>query len=339
MILALFDLDGFKGYNDAFGHLAGDELLRRLGHNLAGAVEGRGEAYRMGGDEFCVLVRLNGGETAEAVALAAAAALSEHGEGFGVTASFGLVVLPEEASTATEALRRADQRMYLRKSSRRASTERQTTDVLVKVLAERSPALGVHLDGVSELCLAVAHKLGLPEDSIGPLLQAAALHDVGKLAIPDEVINKPGPLAEEEWTFVRAHTLIGERILGAAPALSRAGKLVRASHERYDGQGYPDRLAGDEIPLGARIIAVCDAYDAMTSDRPYRARKEEAVALAELERYAGTQFDPVVVRAFVEALEDRRNRLDGLADETLASSANGGRELATAAHGEHRDVL
>jgi HD-GYP domain-containing protein (c-di-GMP phosphodiesterase class II) len=292
----------------------------------------------MGGDEFCVLVRLDGDEPPEAVALAAAEALSEHGQGFGVTASFGLVVLPEEAPSATEALRRADTRMYLRKSSRRASTERQTTDVLVKVLAERSPALGQHLDGVSELCLAVAHKLSISEDNITPLLQAAALHDVGKLAIPDEVINKPGPLTEEEWTFVRKHTLIGERILGAAPALSRAAKLVRASHERYDGEGYPDGLAGDEIPLGARIIAVCDAYDAMTSDRPYRARKDKAVALAELERYAGTQFDPVVVRSFLEVIEDHRREPEASPEDVNGSSSSGARELAALGAGEGRSA-
>jgi diguanylate cyclase (GGDEF)-like protein len=306
-VLVLFDLDGFKGYNDAFGHLAGDDLLRRLGKNLARAAKGRGEAYRMGGDEFCVLADLNGDKSGEAVALAAGAALSERGEGFAITASFGSVVLPEGASNATEALRKADQRMYARKSSRRASAERQTTDVLLRVLAERSPELGVHLDGVSQLCLAVAEKLGLPDESTTSLLQAASLHDVGKLAIPDEIINKPGPLTEEEWNFVRKHTLIGERILGAAPALARAAKLVRASHERFDGTGYPDGLEGDQIPLGARIICVCDAYDAMQSDRPYRARKDRHEALAELERCAGTQFDPEVVQAFTDALRHSPN--------------------------------
>jgi diguanylate cyclase (GGDEF)-like protein len=315
--LILFDLDGFKGYNDAFGHLAGDDLLRRLGQNLARAVKGRGDAYRMGGDEFCVLAELNG-ESQETVALVGGEALSERGEGFGITASFGSVLLPEGAPDATEALRKADQRMYARKSSRRASAERQTTDVLLKVLSERSPELGVHLDGVSQLCLGVAQALRLPDDVVTSLLQAASLHDIGKVAIPDEIIDKAGPLTDEEWDFVRKHTLIGERILGAAPALSRAAKLVRSSHERFDGTGYPDRLAGDQIPLGARIISVCDAYDAMTSDRPYRARKDHDAALAEIERCAGTQFDPSVVQAFTDAFAHGPDRPREAAPETAA---------------------
>lgn len=313
-VLILFDLDGFKGYNDAFGHLAGDDLLRRLGQNLARAVKRRGQAYRMGGDEFCVLADPKG-ESPDTVALVASEALSERGEGFAITASFGSVLLPDGASSATEALRKADQRMYARKNSRRASAERQTTDVLLKVLSERSPALGAHLDGVSQLCLAVAETLGLPDDAVTTLLQAASLHDIGKVAIPDEIINKPGPLTEEEWDFVRKHTLIGERILGAAPALARAAKLVRASHERFDGTGYPDNLAGDRIPLGARIISVCDAYDAMKSDRPYRAPKDHEAALAELNRCAGKQFDPYVVQAFVEALEQGPDRHREIAPE------------------------
>jgi diguanylate cyclase (GGDEF)-like protein len=329
--LVLFDLDGFKGYNDAFGHLAGDDLLRRLGHSLSRSIKGRGDAYRMGGDEFCVLADLHDHEAPDAVALAASAALSERGEGFGITASFGSVVLPTEASSATEALRLADQRMYARKSSRRASAERQTTDVLLKVLAERSPSLGAHLDAVSQLCLAVAEKLGLPDDAVTPLLQAASLHDVGQLAIPDEIMSKPGALSEEEWSFVRKHTLIGERILGAAPALARAAKLVRSSHERFDGGGYPDGLAGDAIPLGARIILVCDAYNAITSNRPYRARRDSPAALAELMRCAGTQFDPAVVAAFTEAIEDGTIGPKGPPAEAPAASKNGAREFETVA--------
>jgi HD-GYP domain-containing protein (c-di-GMP phosphodiesterase class II) len=134
--------------------------------------------------------------------------------------------------------------------------------------------------------------------------QAAALHDIGKAAVPDAILNKPGPLSEDEWVFMRRHTVIGERIMQAAPALAAAAPLVRSSHERFDGAGYPDALAGREIPLGASVIAVCDAYDAMVSDRPYRAALTHAEALAELQRCAGTQFDPAVVRAFVAASED-----------------------------------
>jgi diguanylate cyclase (GGDEF)-like protein len=304
LLLVLFDLDGFKAYNDTFGHPAGDALLTRLGHNLAAAVTVRGSAYRMGGDEFCLLASLDT-EDPEHVTLTAAAALSEHGEGFAVTASYGSALLPAEAAEPSEALRMADQRMYARKSiGSRASAGRQSADVLLRVLSERSPYLGTHLDEVTELCRALAARLLLPDEELAPLLQAASLHDIGKVAIPDQVLNKPGPLDDEEWAFMRRHTLIGERILGTAPALGQAAKLVRSSHERFDGKGYPDQLAGDDIPLGARIIAVCDAFDAMTAIRPYRPSMSRKQALAELRRCAGTQFDPTVVDAFCVALAE-----------------------------------
>ena len=305
LLLLLFDLDGFKAYNDSFGHPAGDSLLTRLGHNLVAAVEGRGVAYRMGGDEFCVLGELEA-DGSESLAAAAGAALRERGEGFTITASYGSVVLPLEASDAAEALRIADQRMYARKGRGRTSAAKQATDALVRALAERSADLGTHLSDVTERCAATAERLGLPDEQMTPLLQAATLHDVGKIAIPDAVLDKPGPLDEAEWEFMRTHTLIGERILAEAPALSEAARIVRCSHERFDGRGYPDGLKGDEIPLPARIIAVCDAYDAMITDRPYRPAMSQKAAIAELRRASGWQFDPDVVEAFLAgALEPR----------------------------------
>jgi diguanylate cyclase (GGDEF)-like protein/PAS domain S-box-containing protein len=302
LLLQLFDLDGFKTYNDTFGHPAGDALLTRMAHRLQTELVERASAYRMGGDEFCVL-SLPDCDDHEAIAGIASDALAERGEGFQVTASYGSVMLPAEATTATEALREADRRMYARKSSNsRSSAGRQSADVLLRILSERNRDLGVHLDEVTSLADAVADSLGLPDEERAPLLQAASLHDVGKAAIPDEILNKAGALDDEEWGFMRRHTVIGERILSAAPALTVASKLVRLSHERWDGKGYPDGLRGTDIPLGARIIAVCDAYDAMVSDRPYRASLGSAEALAELNRCAGTQFDPAVVEVFGEVL-------------------------------------
>ena len=307
LVLLLSDLDGFKADNDTYGHLAGDALLDRLGSNLAAAVESYGSAYRMGGDEFCVLATPPEGG-AETLALMATAALSEHGDGFSITASSGSVSLPAEAAKPVEALGMADQRMYARKNlDSRASAGRQSTDVLLRVLSERSPDLGIHLSEVTALAHAVATKVGLPEDQLAPLLQAASLHDVGKSAIPDEILSKPAPLNDEELAFMRRHTVIGQRILGGAPALANAAQLVRWSHERVDGRGYPDGLRGDEIPLGARIITVCDAYDAMTSDRPYRATMSKEGALSELSGCAGTQFDTAVVDAFRSVLAEREH--------------------------------
>jgi HD-GYP domain-containing protein (c-di-GMP phosphodiesterase class II) len=229
-------------------------------------------------------------------------ALGEHGEGFEVTTSHGTVVAPAEVSDATQALQIADRRMYARKGDRRVSAGRQTRDVLLRSLSERQPDLHVHLRGTADLALMVGRELGMLGDELDDVAQAAELHDVGKIAIPDAILQKAGPLDETEWGFMRRHTIIGERILLAAPALRSVARLVRSTHERWDGDGYPDRLAGDEIPLGSRVVAVCDAFDAMTSNRPYRTRIEQPAALAELRRCAGSQFDPEVVEAFARVL-------------------------------------
>ena len=183
-----------------------------------------------------------------------------------------------------------------------ATADRQSSDVLLTALAERHPDLGDHLDGVTELATDVATRMGIDGDELTQLRHAAALHDIGKVAIPDAIITKPAALDDDEWAFMRRHTLIGERIIAAAPALGRAAKLVRASHEAFDGTGYPDHLSGVEIPLGARIIAVCDAFDAMLAPRPYSPPSAVEQALAELRRCAGTQFDPDVVSAFGQTL-------------------------------------
>jgi two-component system, cell cycle response regulator len=308
-VLALFDLDGFKAYNDAFGHPAGDLLLQRLGSALAD-VRGREAAFRMGGDEFCILLPAEG--SADLVGRARQA-LSESGEGFEVSASAGTVDLPGEARTVSAALSIADRRMYAHKRGNRTSASNQSKDVLLRAVHERSPNLGVHGGEVAELAGRTALRLGLDVDMVRAVRQGAELHDIGKLAVPDAILNKPGPLDEDEWAFMRRHTVVGERILAAAPALLDVAKLVRSSHERYDGAGYPDGLAGEAIPLGSRVIAVCDAWDAMVSDRPYRRAMSREDALAELERCAGTQFDPAVVAAFQVVLEQPRRHLRALA--------------------------
>ena len=299
VVFALFDLDGFKAYNDSFGHPAGDILLRRLGRDLEAAVSPHGSAFRLGGDEFCVLVP---GELADVASIVARArdALSEGGEGFEITASGGAVAMPAEAHDPTEALRAADTRMYAAKGLRSSSAQRQTRDVLVRVLREREPDLGAHLRGVARLAAEIGRASGIDAEALDSLIRAAELHDIGKIAIPDRILHKPGPLDDDEWALMRTHTTIGERILAAAPAMAPVAELVRSTHERWDGGGYPDGLAGDEIPYGARIIFVCDAYEAMTEKRSYRKALQPAAALAELRLCAGTQFDSAAVDLFAE---------------------------------------
>jgi two-component system, cell cycle response regulator len=301
-LMVVFDLDGFKAYNDAYGHPAGDALLHRLGERLCGFIDGRGGAYRLGGDEFAVLAECVVAQVDGLVA-GATASLGERGDGFVVTASQGNVIIPTEAADGDAALQLADRRMYANKSRERASAGTQSRDVLLAALREGSPDLHDHLAGVAQLAEAVARELGLGAEERDEVRRAAELHDVGKMAIPDAILSKPGPLDPAEWEFIRKHTLIGERIIGAAPALVPVARLVRSSHERWDGGGYPDGLAGEAIPLGARIIFACDAYDAMTSERPYSVSMVSPRALEEIDACADSQFDPRVATALRRVVE------------------------------------
>jgi diguanylate cyclase (GGDEF)-like protein len=302
-IVALFDLNGFKEYNDAFGHLAGDALLSRLGVRLSGFVSGQGNAYRMGGDEFCIVLDADGGSDTSGIA-AAARTLSEHGDGFVITTAFGAVRVPAEATTPTDALRIADQRMYAQKACGRKSATEQSSGVLLSALSERDPELSEHAANVAARAEAVALKLGLGLEEVARVRLAAALHDVGKMAIPNEILADPGPRNEDELAFLRRHTLIGERILHAAPALSHIASVVRSSGERFDGTGYPDGLAGELIPLASRIVSVCDAFETFMAARAYAGQLEIAAAVESLRRRAGTEFDPVVVEALEMVVAD-----------------------------------
>jgi diguanylate cyclase (GGDEF)-like protein len=302
LMLVLFDLDGFKSYNDTFGHQAGDAVLARLGHRLEKAVAAHGgSAYRLGGDEFCVLVAAP--EDSAAVVAEAVAALSERGENFAVGASFGVATLPQEAGDMEHALQLADERMYSHKRGRSSLAGDQAHEMLVYVLQAKQPVLAEHSSDVAELCVRVGRRLGMPGDELDRLGRAAALHDIGKVGIPDAILRKTEPLSESEWEFVKQHTVLGARILSAVPALEPVASVVRATHERWDGSGYPDGLAREQIPLAARVIAACDAYEAISSDRTYRPTRSAEHARAELRRGAGSQFDPAVVEALLAELE------------------------------------
>jgi diguanylate cyclase (GGDEF)-like protein len=315
--LAFFDLNGFKRYNDSFGHAAGDALLARIGGALSTAVAPYGRAYRLGGDEFCALLDGRRRPDDEVVATACEA-LVEHGSAFTITTAVGIAIVPDDAPSATAALRLADERMY---ADKERHSRGQARDVLMQVLNERTPGLLAHVSEVSTLACGVAAALGLDAEVQDEVLRAAELHDIGKLAIPDEILDKPGSLDDSEWVFMRQHPVVGERILCAAPALAPVAELVRSSHERWDGAGYPDGLAGEEIPLGARIVFACDAYDAMTSDRCYQAARSPQEALAELRRNAGTQFDPRVVQALCAVVETGGAARRGTDGVTVAPSS------------------
>jgi HD-GYP domain-containing protein (c-di-GMP phosphodiesterase class II) len=253
----------------------------------------------VGGDEFCLLCVT---DDPDAVLARAGAALSESGGRFDIRSSCGSAFLTGDGSDPIDALRVADQRMYADKRSGRRSTDETVHQVLLRVAAEHDGGLSEHVNDVAEMVATVGRGLGLSRDELLEVRRAAALHDIGKVAIPDAILHAPRALTEDEWEYMLQHTIIGERIIAAAPELRGVGRIVRSSHERWDGTGYPDRLAGEEIPLGARIVAVCDAYDAMITNRAYRRGRSPQEALKELRRCAGTQFDPIVVGAFTAAM-------------------------------------
>jgi diguanylate cyclase (GGDEF)-like protein len=321
LLLLLFDLDGFKSYNDTFGHVAGDALLARLGHKLNAAVAPQGSAYRLGGDEFCALLPARRDQLHDAVA-ATAAALEEQGETFSISASCGTVLIPHEARTADYALQLADERMYVRKQGRPSGACEQAHDVLLHIMRAKQPELAEHSSGVAKFAVEVGKRLGMDSEQLDELARAATLHDVGKVGLPDPILTKPGPLDSEEWDFVRQHTILGERILSAAPALRPVAAIVRSSHERWDGSGYPDGIRAEQIPLAARIVAVCEAYDAMRSERCYRPARSPEDVRQELRREAGRQFDPAVVAAFLELVETEVDRQSDGPGDAVRHRAN-----------------
>jgi diguanylate cyclase (GGDEF)-like protein len=300
-VLVILDLNGFKAYNDTFGHPAGDALLARIGARLQRAVGGDGSAYRLGGDEFCTIWHGEKNNSA-APELTSAASMCEQGEGFAITSAYGAVAIPSEAHTAERALQAADERLYAHKDRSRSSSSVQSKDVLRQTIAELRPELAPHADAVMILAENVALQLDLAPHLVQQVRQAAQLHDIGKIAIPYAVLYKRSPLTDTENGLIRCHPTIGERIINAAPDLAHVAPLVRSSHEHYDGTGYPDGLAGRAIPVGARIIAVCDAFDALTTNTPRNRAVAPPEALEEIIRDTGARFDPEIVAALQEVL-------------------------------------
>jgi two-component system, cell cycle response regulator len=186
-------------------------------------------------------------------------------------------------------------------------------------MTARQPALEDHSSEVTRLCVRIGRRFAMSAEGLDELVRAAELHDIGKVGIPDAILQKPAELNDAEWAFIRQHTILGERILSAAPALRPVAAVVRSTHERWDGGGYPDGLSGEEIPLGARIIATCEAYHAMVSARPYRDTRDHEQACAELRAKAGTQFDPAAVAALLDELGDDHAHLQPLPAEASRS--------------------
>lgn len=317
--LCLLDVDNFKELNDRLGHPRGDRILAQVG----GKLRQDGEAFRVGGDEFALLLPGRGEREAEAVAEGVLDRVStlEAAPGVRVQLSAGIVTYPQVGLERSEIVTVADQALYLAKDQGKSrvrvfrpdlgalphvaglaempdrEARLQAAASLARAVDERDAYTGRHSYVVGELAARVAYLMGLETDEVELMRLAGSLHDLGKLAVPEEILRKPGPLSDGEQHVLRRHPQIGYRMLRSL-GVEPVSTWVLHHHERWDGRGYPHGLGGEEIPLGSRILFVADAYDAMTSDRVYQAHVEHDEAIAELERCAGTQFDPQIVAVF-----------------------------------------
>ena len=301
--LELLALEASDGLDEGLLAASDDELPRRLEEALCAAAEGQGaRAYRLDASLYAFLGPVEGPAlTPAASAQRAFTAISAR---LASGAVRGEARIPDEAADGVTALAMAHERVRARSRWQRLSSERQVRDVLLQILSERrAGSSAAAVPNVAAHAIGVGRRLGLQLSQLDDVVRAAEMQDIGMLAVPEAVLNKRGALESEEWAMIRRHPIIGERILAAAPALTPVAQLVRSSYERFDGTGYPDGLVGEAIPLGSRVIAVCVAYDAMTSERPYREALPAATAFEELRSCAGQQFDPMVVSAFCAEMD------------------------------------
>ena len=321
--LLLIDLDNFKKYNDTFGHLAGDRMLVHAAGLVKAATRSSDLAFRYGGDEFAVI--LPNSSTMDAFNVAERMrenfAREMSGRQLNITISIGVASWPGDGTTLDEICYAADMALYYAKRTGQnrtsiasrtlfslnepnvsVNTEAEvlnTIYALAATLEARDKYTYGHSRRVSRYAVSVAEALNLPPEQVAMINAAAILHDIGKVGIPDNVLNKTEKLLDEEWALLKQHPELSATILGHVPSLSACLAAVRHHHEQWDGTGYPGGLQGEAIPIEARILSVTDAFEAMISERPYRKALSFKQAIAELEKCSGSQFDPSVVRAFI----------------------------------------
>jgi diguanylate cyclase (GGDEF)-like protein len=319
--LCLLDIDDFKQVNDRHGHPAGDRVLSQVSSRLRQG----GEAFRLGGDEFALLLPQADGDAALVVAKAIVKRIGEWniGQVGAITVSAGVATFPLDGRERDSLIRLADGALYFAKEHGKnqvrlasggpedlAADLKHGSDrearfraaaALARAVDRRDAFTGSHSERVAAVAAAIAEQLRLPQDEVDRIRLAASLHDLGKLAIPEELLQKPAELTTAEWLVVRRHPQIGHRMLESL-GVGPVADWVLHHHERWDGSGYPDGLAREDIPLGSRIILVASAFDAMMFGRLYRRPLTRDEAFAEIERCSGTQFDPNVVRAFFAAV-------------------------------------
>jgi diguanylate cyclase (GGDEF)-like protein len=301
----VLDIDHFKDVNDRHGHAAGDELLRWVVDTLKRSVRPADAIGRLGGDELAVLFADIGPMDALESVTRLVEALGER-----APCSVGMATFPMDGIELEELMRQADVRLYASRHGRPDRDSASTAErlswaaTLARAVDMRMHAEHEHSRAVAEHAVAIAARLGWQEDMLGMLRIAATLHDVGKMTVPDRILCKPGRLTDEELELIKGHSVAGAELVGRVEGLELIVPWIRHSHESFDGSGYPDGLRGEAIPQASRIMLVADAFDSITSTRPYRAGLSVAHARLELKRHAGTQFDPACVDALLASLDD-----------------------------------
>lgn len=306
------DVDGLKLVNDTFGHSEGDAYLRSVATALRNCCTADCIVARWGGDEFAILLPYTTEREADEIVRKIEAILSSQhyvrpGESstiakipVGITLGHATRTDPDE--DLAETMRRAESEMYKRKFLHRANIRNSMINALRETLSAKTHETEEHASRLTELALRVAKHVGLSERDQNELALLAMLHDIGKIGIPDRILEKPGPLTPEEWEIMKTHCVIGYRIASATPDLAPIATAILHHHEWWDGSGYPEGLSGEQIPIICRILSIVDALDAMTNDRPYRKAHSVEEALSELQACAGKQFDPRLVKLFVEMM-------------------------------------
>ena len=303
--IIMADVNGLKLTNDAFGHKAGDALLKKVATSFKKTCRPTDILARIGGDEFVLLLpKTAGGNAEKIVARITDIIEQEKQDNIVISVSFGWDTKVSDDESITEILTKAEEHMYRKKLVESQSMRNQTIRVIMQTLQETNHRERIHAEKVSQICRSIGESMHLDSNTLKELETAALMHDIGKIALNETVLNKSDPLTESEFDEIKRHPEIGYHILKSADAYTNLADYILSHHERWDGRGYPRELSGTDIPLIGRIIAVADAYEAMTGDRPYRTSMTPAEALKEITHCAGTQFDPDIVGAFLKSLPD-----------------------------------
>nr|WP_285801067.1 HD domain-containing phosphohydrolase [Exiguobacterium sp. s122] len=301
LALIVVDINGLKLTNDAFGHMVGDRLLIEASNILKREVRGKDTVARIGGDEFVII--LPNTDATEAKQLADRLSrqfLAKSIEGLPISASFGEAVKQDETLSIAEVFNLAEDRMYHHKVSEKQSRRHHSIQLIMRTLYEKIPREEAHSTRVAELAEKLGIAMGFTSSEVSELRAAATLHDIGKVAISNEILDKTGPLTDAEWREIKRHPEVSYNILSTVPEYGTLSEIVLAHHERWDGKGYPKGLSSYDIPIASRIISIADTFDVMVTGRPYRKAKTVEEALAVIREEAGKQFDPMLVEVFFE---------------------------------------